>query len=274
MSAKTHESATHINLTKGKPKRSKVRPTPAAALADQSLAPREGLLTHAWIDRDLSWLQFNWRVLHEALDERTPLLERLKFLAIFTSNLDEFYMKRVGLLRGMVQVENGAGLAARSGSARDRLMQVRKTVLNQLEEQARCYQNLVPILASHGIILAHWSELTAAQREEASHFFDRNVSPALTPLGLDPAHPFPFVSNLSTNWGFILRNPDTEEYVPVRVKIPTLLPSWIALKADVASGERRFLRLEDLIRHSAECFAFCATPRSNWMRKKKVCGRP
>ena len=252
MSAKTHESATHINLTRGKPKRGKVRPVPAATLADQALAPREGLLAHAWIDRDLSWLEFNRRVLHEALDERTPLLERLKFLAIFTSNLDEFYMKRVGLLRGMAQVESGAGLAARSGDARDRLTQVRKTVLGQLEEQARCYQNLIPILAGHGIILAGWSELTVAQREEASNFFDRNVSPALTPLGLDPAHPFPFVSNLSTNWGFILRNPDTEEYVPVRVKIPTLLPSWIALKADMASGERRFLHLDDLIRHSAD----------------------
>jgi polyphosphate kinase len=94
--------------------------------------------------------------------------------------------------------------------------------------------------------------LTAAQRDEASRFFDRNVSPALTPLGLDPAHPFPFVSNLSTNWGFILHNPDTDEYVPVRVKIPTMLPSWIPLKADVTPGERRFLRLEDLIRHSAD----------------------
>ncbi len=140
----------------------------------------------------------------------------------------------------------------RSGGARDRLAQIRKMVLNQLMEQARCYRDLVPILASHGVILAEWNGLTEAQRDEASSFFDRNVSPALTPLGLDPAHPFPFVSNLSTNWGFILRNPDTEEYVPVRVKIPTMLPSWIPLKADVPPGERRFLRLEDLIRHSAD----------------------
>ena len=108
------------------------------------------------------------------------------------------------------------------------------------------------MLAGHGIILAEWETLTAAQRDEASRFFDRNVSPALTPLGMDPAHPFPFMSNLSTNWGFILRNPDTDEYVPVRVKIPTLLPAWIPLKADVTPGERRFLRLEDLIRHSAD----------------------
>jgi polyphosphate kinase len=251
MSAKTPESGATISLTRIKPKRGKVRRVPAAVATDSALAPREGLLAHAWRDRDLGWLDFNRRVLHEALDERTPLLERLKFLAIFTSNLDEFYMKRVGLLRGVAQVQSEDDPAARGG-ARDRLAQIRRTVLEQLAQQACCYRELVPLLADHGILLAEWSALTAAQREEASRFFDRNVSPALTPLGLDPAHPFPFMSNLSTNWGFILRNPDTDEYVPVRVKIPTLLPAWIPLKADLKPGERRFLRLDDLIRHSAD----------------------
>ncbi len=252
MSTKTPESGTGLKLTRVKPKRGKVRQTPTAEAANQSLAPREGLLAHAWRDRDLGWLDFNRRVLHEALDERTPLLERLKFLAIFTSNLDEFYMKRVGLLRGVAQVRSEDDPVARGGSARDRLAQIRQTVIGQLEEQARCYRDLVPVLARHGIILAEWEMLTAAQREEASRFFDRNVSPALTPLSLDPAHPFPFVSNLSTNWGFILRNPDTDEVLPVRVKIPTMLPAWIPLKAGGAPGERRFLRLEDLIRHSTD----------------------
>jgi len=251
MAAKTPESGTGPSLTRVKPKRGKGRPAPAAAVAAQVLAPREGLLAHAWRDRDLGWLDFNRRVLHEALDERTPLLERLKFLAIFTSNLDEFYMKRVGLLRGVAAVENEDDPAARGG-ARDRLAQIRQTVLEQLAEQARCYRDLVPLLAGHGILLAEWEMLTAAQREEAARFFDRNVSPALTPLGMDPAHPFPFVSNLSTNWGFILRDPDTDEYVPVRVKIPTMLPAWIPLKADLNPGERRFLRLEELIRHSTD----------------------
>ena len=104
MSAKTPESGTGLSLTRVKPKRGKVRRTPPAA--DPALAPREGLLAHAWRDRDLGWLDFNQRVLREALDERTPLLERFKFLAIFTSNLDEFYMKRVGLLRGVAQVRS------------------------------------------------------------------------------------------------------------------------------------------------------------------------
>lgn len=223
-----------------------------AVQPDLLLPARDALLAHAWIDRDLSWLSFNRRVLHEALDSRTPLLERLKFLAIFTSNLDEFYMKRVGLLRGLATVESEDDPVARVGSTRDRLTQIRQTVLEQLAEQARCYQELVPLLAEHGIILATWDTLTLAQRDEVSSFFDRNVSPALTPLGMDPAHPFPFMSNLSTNWGFLLLNPDSGEFIPVRVKIPTLLPSWIALKADVAPGERRFLRLEDLIRHSTD----------------------
>ena len=223
-----------------------------AVQQDLSLPARKDLLAHAWIDRDLSWLSFNRRVLHEALDSRTPLLERLKFLAIFTSNLDEFYMKRVGLLRGVATVESEDDPVTRVGSTRDRLAQIRQIVLGQLAEQARCYQELAPLLAEQGIILATWDTLTLAQRDEVSSFFDRNVSPALTPLGLDPAHPFPFMSNLSTNWGFLLLNPDSGEFIPVRVKIPTLLPSWIALKADVAPGERRFLRLEDLIRHSTD----------------------
>ena len=252
MSAKTPESETGLNLMRVKPKRSEGRHRSATDKSNQILAPREGLLAHAWRDRDLSWLDFNWRVLHEALDERTPLLERLKFLAIFTSNLDEFYMKRVGLLRGVAQVHSEDDPVFRGGSARDRLAQIRAIVISQLAEQARCYRELLPALASHGIVLAEWSELTAAQREEAANYFDRNASPALTPLGMDPAHPFPFMSNLSTNWGFILRNPDTDEYVPVRVKIPTMLPAWIPLKADAAAGERRFLRLDDLIRHSTD----------------------
>ena len=96
MSAQTKETKTGISLTRVRSKRRK-KDHPAST-AEQPLASREGLLAHAWIDRDLSWIDFNGRVLHEALDERTPLLERLKFLAIFTSNLDEFYMKRVGLL--------------------------------------------------------------------------------------------------------------------------------------------------------------------------------
>ncbi|HSN71025.1 MAG TPA: polyphosphate kinase 1 [Steroidobacteraceae bacterium] len=221
---------------------------PESALA---LVGKEDLLAHAWVDRDLGWLDFNRRVLQQSLDERTPLLERLKFLAIFTSNLDEFYMKRVGLLRGKAQVESEEDPVTRAGDARDRLTSIRAVVSEQLAEQAACYQSLVPTLREQGIVLAGWEELTEAQRDDASRYFDNNVSPALTPLGFDPAHPFPFISNLSTNWGFVLRQPDSDELFPVRVKIPTMLPQWVALKADVKSDERRFISLHELIRHNA-----------------------
>ena len=213
---------------------------------------REGLLEHAWVDRDLSWLEFNRRVLHEALDARTPLLERVKFLAIFTANLDEFFMKRVGILRGKAQVEDEGEPAVRPGDSRERLTRIRRIVLEMLEQQVQCFSEaLLPALANEGIVLARWVQLDAAQKDEASRFFDTNVSPALTPLGLDPAHPFPFMSNLSTNWGFVLREPDSGELVPVRVKIPGMLPHWIPLKSVPRPSERWFLSLDDLIRHNA-----------------------
>ena len=213
---------------------------------------RKDVLEHAWLDRDLSWLEFNQRVLHEALDERTPLLERLKFLAIVTSNLDEFYMKRVGLLRGKAQAEIEDDPVAHAGDSREHLAKIRQIVTAMLADQARCYsQVLVPELARQGIVLARWEQLTGAQKEELSRHFDTNVSPALTPLGFDSAHPFPFMSNLSTNWGFVLHKPGSDEYPPVRVKSPNVLPQYVSPKVDVPAGERWFVSLEDLIRHNA-----------------------
>jgi polyphosphate kinase len=224
------------------------------ALAAPSLAlpSRDNLIDHAWVDRDTSWLEFNRRVLQEALDERTPLLERVKFLAVFTANLDEFYMKRIGLLRGRVKLEASDAASSREGGAGARLERIRSTVMQLLEQQADCFvHKLVPALRRNGIVLANWGQLTAGQREELSRFFDANVSPALTPLIFDPAHPFPFISNQSTNWGFLLWQSNSQETVPVRVKIPTVLPQWIALNADVAAGERCFVSLHELIRNNA-----------------------
>ena len=139
-------------------------------------------LTDAWIDRDLSWLDFNWRVLEEALDTRTPLLERAKFLAIFTSNLDEFYMKRDAMLR---QGKTEAQVAAAK--------KIRERLDPMLLRQAECYrQVLIPGLAEAGVHLRRWSELTPAQQQEAGVYFEANLSPALTPLVIDPTQPFPF----------------------------------------------------------------------------------
>ncbi len=218
---------------------------------DDWLAPRKGLLDNAWGDRDYSWLEFNRRVLHEAQDDRTPLLERLKFLAIFGSNLDEFYMKRVGALRGNARAESEDDPVAPAGDSVERLDTIRMLVQDMLEQQAACYRDLRQRLVAHGIVLADWDMLDAAQREEAGAYFDANASPALTPLGFDPAHPFPFISNLSTNWGFLLRDPGSDDIVPVRVKSPSVLPQWIPLHAGGRPGERWFLSLEDLIRHNA-----------------------
>jgi polyphosphate kinase len=205
----------------------------------------------AWLDRDLGWLAFNGRVLHEALDERTPLLERLKFLAIVTSNLDEFFMKRVGMLRGKAHLAPRDDPFAHNGDARKRLLEIRAMVVKMLGQQATCYERLLPELARHGMVIATWDQLTPAQHEEANAYFDTHVSPALTPLGFDPAHPFPFMSNLSTNWGFVIRGDDSIETRMVRVKIPPELPAWVSLKADTPAGERRFIALEEVIYHNA-----------------------
>ena len=221
--------------------------TPAAS----ALPPVKSLLRQAWFDRDIGWLEFNRRVLHEALDERTPLLERIKFLAIFSANLDEFTMKRVGTLRAGDRGDEEGDPHARPDNAHAQLIRIRELVIDMQRQQAECYAGvLVPALQREGVWLAPWDELDAAQREQAGGYFDANVSPALTPLGLDPAHPFPFISNLSTNLGFVLRNPVSGEIQSVRVKIPSVLPQWVALEP-AAGGKYCFLSLHELIRHNA-----------------------
>jgi polyphosphate kinase len=215
------------------------------ALGESSpAAGKAGDLSGAWIDRDVSWLEFNRRVLHEALDERTPLLERVKFLAIFSANLDEFFMKR------MWRLADPTGLAA--PAQRELAARIRVMVTSMLDEQAGCYiQVLRPRLAERGIRLVGWDDLDAAQRDEASAVFERDISPVLTPLSLDAAHPFPYVSNLSTSWAFQLEDPVSGEAVLVRVKLPTDLPQWLRLTAD-GSSEWVFVGLDQVIRANAE----------------------
>jgi polyphosphate kinase len=195
-------------------------------------------LEAVWIDRDLSWLDFNERVLAQALDERTPLLERAKFLAIFTSNLDEFFMKREAVLR------YGA-----THAQQELLQQVREKLMSSLERQAECYrQVIIPGLAEHGVFLRSWSELTAHQQEEASKYFQSEVSPALTPLVIDPVHPFPFLSNLSTSLVFRLRDIARQESMFARVKVPGTLKQWVSLEADLKPGQKLLVPLYEVIR--------------------------
>jgi polyphosphate kinase len=210
------------------------------SIGDDGVLNREvsQTLSDVWIDRDLGWLDFNDRVLAEALDQRTPLLERAKFLAIFTSNLDEFFMMRVSVLR--------------KGSTPERvelLGKIRERVLRSLALQAECFsRTIVPELAQHGIHLRKWDELSAAQREQADRYFDSEISPALTPLVFDPAHPFPFLSNLSMSLAFFLEDPQKGVTSYARVKVPSVLKQWIAIDEDVPAGQKIFVPLYEVIR--------------------------
>ncbi len=210
---------------------------------------RAAMLREAWFDRDLSWLEFNRRVLNEALDERTPLLERLKFLAIFNSNLDEFFMKRVGAMRTRAYA---SGVPATVEAFNAHMDTLRKALFPMLLQQAECFADLRERLVRQHVRLATWAELTDAQRVEATDYFERHVSPALTPLSLNPAEAFPFMSNLSTSWGFVIHDAEAGERVLVRVKVPGNVPQWLPLRADVPPGERCFVSLQELLRHNAE----------------------
>jgi polyphosphate kinase len=195
-------------------------------------------LHDVWIDRDLSWLDFNDRVLAAALDPRTPLLERAKFLAIFTSNLDEFFMKRMAVVRKGSSRER-AGLHAR----------IRERLVSSLARQADCYRNIIlPELAQNGVYLRDWDQLSASQQEEGSRYFDSQVSPALTPLVFDPAHVFPFLSNLSTSLAFLLHDHDRDVPSYARVKVPSVLKQWVPVETDVPAGSYVLVPLHEVIR--------------------------
>ena len=223
-------------------------PTSAATLA--SLAQRVGLEQTLpdgrFLDRELSWLAFNERVLELARDETLPLLERARFLAIFASNLDEFFMVRVAGLKR--RIATGLAVTAASG------LEPRE-VLDQIATRARALQRahaetfsteIAPALAEAGIVLTHWAGLTEAERETFHTFFRDHVFPVLTPLAVDPAHPFPYISGLSLNLAVTLRNPATEKEHFARVKVPPLLPRFVAVPGDSATSPR-FVPLEDVI---------------------------
>jgi polyphosphate kinase len=222
-------------------------PEAVADLGTSSAAPARGLGA-ATIDRDLSWLEFNRRVLQEALDERTPLLERVKFLAIFSSNLDEFFMKRMALIR---PAHGDDSLAAQE--QRDLFLLVRERIIAMLEQESGCFSDaLRPRLAEHGVHLLGWEQLTAEQQAEVSEVFDHRISPVLTPLSLDAAHPFPYVSNLSTSWAFRLGDPVSGESVLVRVKVPRELYQWLRVRPGVSSPERAFVGLDEVVAANAQ----------------------
>jgi len=208
------------------------------------------------LNRDLSWLEFNRRVLHEALDPRTPLLERVKFLGIFNSNLDEFFMKRVVRLKREIDDLTEEPADAEADGPYRRLLRVRDTIRPMLAAQADLYtREIRPELARNGIYLLAWADLDDAQRRAARDYFRRNVFPVLTPLAVDPGHPFPFISNLSTSLGITLRAPDSDENLFARVKVPDVFPQWVAVPggaSDGRPGTLSFVKLLDIIRYNLD----------------------
>ena len=197
-----------------------------------------------FLHRDLGWLEFNRRVLHEAADERTPLLERLGFLSIFTSNLDEFVMKRVYGLREQIRFDVDGHTPA-SGRL---LASVRATISDLLAMQADIYAHSIrPALAKRDIHLLGWDDLTSEERAVADTLFERTIFPVLTPLSVDVGHPFPFLSNLSASLGLILEDPESAEQSFARVKVPDSLPQWVRLETPAFKKAWRFVPLMDVM---------------------------
>ena len=195
-------------------------------------------------ERELSWLDFNQRVLELAEDESIPLLERVHFLSIFASNLDEFFMVRVASLKRRI----ATGIAVPSASGQDPQEVIEEIAAKNRELQnrhAEVFKSVInPQLDKVGIDILHWSELSETEKQYLNDFYESQIFPVLTPLAVDPAHPFPYISGLSLNLAVVLRNPKNNSEHFARVKVPPLLPRF----AKVPESEKhRFVPLEDII---------------------------
>jgi len=196
------------------------------------------------IDRELSWLAFNQRVLELAEDESIPLLERVKFLTIFASNLDEFYMVRVASVLGKIELGQNAANSA-GFTPKDLLEQLSKTSGELLQRHANLFRNnLLPKLNKHGIEIISWDELNESERSYVTKLFADRIFPVLTPLAVDPSHPFPYISGLSLNLAVIVKNPDSGAEFFARIKVPPILSRYIPTSP---SGSLRFIPIEELI---------------------------
>jgi polyphosphate kinase len=194
-----------------------------------------------FLDRELSWLHFNERVLELAEDPELPLLERVRFTAIFASNLDEFFMVRVAGLKRRI----AAGVAVRAASGllpREVLEAIWSSTRELMERHARLFrEDLVPALTKEGIELVRWADLDKDEQKFCKRLFKDRVFPVLTPLAVDPAHPFPYISGLSLNLAVLVRNPKTGKEHFARVKVPPIFSRFVPL------GNQRFAPLEDVI---------------------------
>ena len=196
-----------------------------------------------FLERELSWLDFNQRVLELAEDENIPLLERVNYLSIFASNLDEFFMVRVASLKR--RIATGIAVSSPSGlSPQEVLQQIADRTRELQSRHAELFASTISKqLAQHDIQVEHWSTLTPEEQEELHSYFSSQVFPVLTPLAVDPAHPFPYISGLSLNLAVVLKNPKTLAEHFARVKVPPLLPRFVL----VPGSTSRYVPLEDVM---------------------------
>jgi polyphosphate kinase len=196
-----------------------------------------------FLERELSWLDFNQRVLELAEDETIPLLERVNYLSIFASNLDEFFMVRVASLKR--RIATGIAVPSPSGlSPQEVLQQIADRTRELQSRHAELFATKVSKeLAERDIQVVHWSTLTEEEKQELHSYFSSQVFPVLTPLAVDPAHPFPYISGLSLNLAVVLRNPKTQAEHFARVKVPPLLPRFVI----VPGSTSRYVPLEDVM---------------------------
>ncbi len=232
-------------------KRNRIQRDPVAADAGSATTNSTTLtpLTDParFLNRDFEWLEFNRRVLEMSGDAGVPLLERVRFLSIFSSNLDEFFMKRVGSLRHQIEegltgpVVEALTPAQQFAGIRERVMMMAKAQANMLK------MDLYPALRTQNIELLKWDELNMDEQNEARKWFRHNVFPILTPLAVDPGHRFPFISNMSVSLGVMLQRPGESEQLFARVKVPEI-PSRLYR----VPGTRRWIPLQDIIEHNLD----------------------
>jgi polyphosphate kinase len=214
--------------------------------ADNPVDP-EALPEDRFLEREISWLQFNERVLQLAADQSIPLLERTRYLAIFANNLDEFFMVRVAGLKRRI----ATGLAVRSAAGlepREVFDEISSVAHKLMATHASLFEDEVrPALIKEGITIARWDELSEGEQEGLHGMFRDQIFPVLTPLAVDPAHPFPYISGLSLNLAVLLVNPKTDVEHFARVKVPRLLPRFVQIPSPTHLFTARFVALEDII---------------------------
>ncbi len=200
-----------------------------------------------YLERELSWLQFNERVLQLAMDPLVPLLERARFLAIFSSNLDEFFMVRMAGLKRRI----ATGIAVRTAAGiepRELLERMSRLAHELMAQHAAAFQGEVrPALEAEGVTIVRWDELDEEERQPLHDLFAERVFPVLTPLAVDPAHPFPYISGLSLNLAVLLLSPKTGSEHFARLKVPPSLPRFLLIDEEEGTHRKRFVPLEDVI---------------------------